>query len=214
MTELVVRTLEPPGGAATAAVVAIHGRGASADDLVPIAGAVALPGVRWIFPQGWLPFVHPFGTGWAWYELPPDDRPGVLESRRRLRRLLERLTAPGGVPSDRVALVGFSQGAVVSLDAGLRFPQPLAGIAALSGYLFDPTSLAAELAPAQRRLPVFLAHGIFDGVVPLAGSRMAAAALREAGLPVELHEYPMGHEIVPEELADLRTFLGRCLKVP
>ncbi len=111
-------------------------------------------------------------------------------------------------------LSGFSQGAVLSLDAGLRCPRRLAGVAALSGYLFEPEALPAELAPTQQQLPVFLAHGTFDDVVPIAGSRQAAQALREAGLPVELHEYAMAHQITSEELADLRAFLSRCLGLP
>ncbi len=219
MAELEVLTLDPagdpvadpqPGGAPTA--IAIHGLGATAEDLVPMAEALGLPGVRWLFPQAWQPLPHPFGMGWAWYELPPDHRPGILESRRRLLGLLDELVAAGARP-ERTALVGFSQGAVMSLDVGLRYPRRLAWVAALSGYLFEPEALAAELAPAQRQLPVFLAHGTLDDVVPIAGSRMAAQALRAEGLPVELREYPMAHRIVPEEIADLRAFLARCLGV-
>lgn len=209
MADLEVLALDPPdGSSATAAIVAIHGRGATAEDLAPLAEALALPGVRWFFPQGWQPFPHAFGMGWAWFDLPPDHRAGILESRRRLTGVLDELAA-SGVPSERTVIAGFSQGAVMSLDVALRYPRRLAGVAALSGHLFEPESLAAELSPAQTQLPVFLAHGTEDDVVPLVGSRAAAQALSAAGLPVELREYRMAHQIVAEELADLRAFLSR-----
>lgn len=213
MAELHVLSLEPPDGAdAVAAVVAIHGRGASADDLVAVAEMLELPGVRWVFPQGWQPLPHPFGMGWAWFELPPHHAAGIHESRRRLTSLLEDVTAR--VPAERTVLAGFSQGAVMALDVGLRYPKRLAGLAPLSGYLFEPAAIPAELAPPQASTPVFLAHGTMDDVVPLAGTRHAAQVLRAAGLPVELHEYSMAHQITGEELADLREFLARVLALP
>lgn len=208
MAELEVLTLDPPDrAAASATIVAIHGRGATAEDLAPLAETLALPGVRWLFPQGWQPISYPFGVGWAWFELPPDHRPGILESRRRLTGLLDELAA-SGVSPERTLLAGFSQGAVMSLDVALHYPRRLAGAASLSGYLFEPESLATELSPAQRQLPVFLAHGTEDDVVPVVGTRAAARALRAAGLPVTLREYRMAHQITDEELIDLRAFLA------
>lgn len=211
MTDLHVLALDPESGPApTAAVVAIHGLGASAEDLVGAADALALPGVRWVFPQGWMPVAHAFGQGWAWFDMPPRHEAGILESRGRLHALLDKLAASGVAP-ERTVVCGFSQGGILTLDAGVRYPRRLAGLAPLSGYLFDPERLAAELAPAQASTPVFLAHGVFDDVVPVDGSRLAERALREAGVPVTLHEYPMGHQIVEAELTDLRAFLVRVL---
>lgn len=211
MTDLHVLSLDPETGPAPrAAVVAIHGLGASAQDLVGVVDALDLPGVRWVFPQGFLPVAHAFGQGWAWYELPPRHEAGILESRSRLHRLLDRL-ATVGIPPERTVVSGFSQGGVVTLDAGLRYPKRLAGLVALSGYLFAPERLAAEIAPAQRETPVFVAHGLHDEVVPVDGSRLAARGLAGCGMPVELKEYPMGHQIVEAELRDLRAFLTRVL---
>jgi phospholipase/carboxylesterase len=215
VAELEVLILDPPDGSAgsppRAAIVAIHGRGATAEDLASLAEALVLPGVRWCFPQGWLPFPHAFGTGWAWFDLPPDHQPGILESRRRLTGLLDELAA-SGVPSERTVVAGFSQGAVMSLDVALRYPRRLAGVAALSGHLFEPESLAAELSPAQKQLPVFLAHGTEDDIIPIIGSLTAAQALRAAGLPVTLHEYRMAHQIIEQEFEDLRAFLAPLLQ--
>lgn len=211
MSDLHVLALDPERGPTpTAAVVAIHGLGATAEDLVGLGDTLDLPGVRWVFPQGWMPVAHAYGQGWAWYELPPHDEAGILESRRRLHDLLDRLAAEGIAP-ERTVVTGFSQGGVVTLDAGLRYPTRLAGLAPLSGYLFAPERLAAELAPAQRETPVFLGHGLHDDVIPVAGSRLAARDLAAAGLPVTLKEYPMAHQIVEPELQDLRTFLSQVL---
>ncbi len=213
MADLHVLTLDPERGPApTAAVVAIHGLGASAEDLVGVADALDLPGVRWVFPQGFLPIAHAFGQGWAWFELPPRHQAGILESRGRLHRLLDDL-ADTGIPPERTVLSGFSQGGVLTLDAGLRYPKRLAGLAPLSGYLFGAERLPDEMAPAQASTPVFLAHGIHDDVVPIDGSRLAERALREAGVPVELHEYPMAHQIIEPELRDLGAFLARVLGI-
>lgn len=211
MADLHVLALDPEAGPPpTAAVVAIHGLGATAEDLVGAADVLALPGVRWVFPQGWMPVTHAFGRGWAWFEMPPDHQAGILESRRRLLALLDEL-ALTGIPPERTVLAGFSQGGVMTLDAGLRYPRRLAGLAPLSGYLFDAERLPEELAPAQAETPVFVAHGMYDDVVPVDGSRIAERALRAAGVPVELHEYPMAHQIIEPELQDLRAFLVRAL---
>jgi phospholipase/carboxylesterase len=100
---------------------------------------------------------------------------------------------------------------VMTLDVGLRYPTRFAGLTALSGYLAEPAAIPAELSPAQRATPVFIAHGTLDQVVPLAGSRQAAQVLRAAGLPVDLREYPMAHQITHEVLEDLSDFLRRVL---
>ena len=213
MADLHAITMDPEDGTTpTAVVVAAHGLGATAEDLVGVVDLLALPGIRWLFPQGWMPVRHAFGQGWAWFEVPPNHRAGILESRRRLTGLLDEIVA-GGMPPERIVLSGFSQGGVMALDAGLRYPRRLAGLAPLSGYLFEPEALAADLAPAQARTPVFLAHGTFDDVVPIAGSRQAAEALLRAGLPVDVREYPMAHQITPEVMRDFRAFLARILGV-
>jgi phospholipase/carboxylesterase len=209
LADLQVFSADPEDGPATAAIIAIHGRGANASDLVGIADMLDLPGVRWVFPQGWMALPHAFGTGWAWYDMPPRDRDGVVESRRRLTWLLDRVTAE--IPAERTVVAGFSQGAVMTLDVGLRYPKRLAGLAPLSGYLHDPAAAARDLSPAQRATPVFLAHGTLDDVIPVAGSRAAAAFLEGAKIPVEAHEYPMGHQISADEVADLRSFVARVL---
>lgn len=112
-----------------------------------------------------------------------------------------------GVPSARIVLAGFSQGGAMALHAGLRRPQRLAGIVALSAYLLLPDRLEAELAPVHQGLPVFMAHGLADPIVPLIGAQLSRDRLRAAGLDVEWRTYPMPHAVHPEEVADLGRFL-------
>jgi len=192
---------QPPSGC----LVVLHGRGTNGYDLVPIAQALGFSGLRYIFPHAPFPVPGVFG-GKAWYELPPYDREGILESRHLLFSLLEELEREG-VPSAQIALMGFSQGAVMGLDVGTRYPRRLAGIIALSGYLPFPEDLHSEKSVASLQLPVLLVHGTEDPIVPLEGSRQAERILKEEGFSVRLLEYPMGHEVIPQEIEEIRKFL-------
>lgn len=107
--------------------------------------------------------------------------------------------------------MGFSQGAVMSLDVGVRYEKRLGGIIALSGYLFAPESLRQEKSAAAAGLPILIAHGTEDDIIPLAGARQAASVLRGEGFEIHLIEYPMGHQVVPEELDEVRHFLTRIV---
>jgi phospholipase/carboxylesterase len=190
-------------------VVTLHGRGVTGEDLVPLAEQLRLPSIRFVFPNA------PFGfmgssNGRAWYESPPRAHEGLVESRQLLFRLLEDLEKEGIDPG-RIVLMGFSQGAVMSLDAGIRYPKRLAGIIALSGYLYAADSVGKEKSPESSGLPILLAHGTYDDVLPSALSRQADKALKSHGFQTRLLEYPMGHQIVPEELEEVRSFLKAIL---
>jgi phospholipase/carboxylesterase len=127
-----------------------------------------------------------------------------------LFRFLEELEKEGLAPG-RIVLMGFSQGAVMSLDVGIRYPKRLAGVIALSGYLYSADSLGREKSAASSGLPILLAHGTYDDVLPLAGSRQACKALQAHGFQARLVEYPMGHQVIPEELEEVRSFLKAVL---
>lgn len=199
-----------PTGFPIGCIVALHGRGVRGEDLAPLAEAIALEGIRWIFPDG--PMELPgFAGGRAWYEIPPRHLQGLSDSRKLLFELIERLEQQE-TPSRRIALMGFSQGAVMSLDVGVRYPRRIAGIVAMSGYLAYPETLAAEKSPASAGLPVLLTHGKNDEVLPVEWAREAQAVLRGEGFSVRLHEYLMGHEVVPEALAEVRTFLNQIFE--
>jgi phospholipase/carboxylesterase len=200
----------PSIGMPIGCILALHGRGVRGEDLAPLAETIALEGIRWIFPDG--PMELPgFWGGRAWYEIPPHHLQGLQQSRKLLFEFVERLEQEK-IPSKRIALVGFSQGAVMSLDVGVRYPRRIAGIVAMSGYLARPETLAVEKSPAAAGLPILLTHGKNDEVLPVEGAREAQATLRAEGFSVRLQEYLMGHEVVPETLSEVRTFLNQIFE--
>ena len=155
----------------------------------------------------------------AWYDITgaeldrrPDEE-GVRESAGIARALVDEQTTRG-IDSKRIVLAGFSQGGAVALFGGLRFPFRLAGILALSTYLPSARSLAAEAHPANRDVPIFLAHGSQDPVIALALSERSRAAMAELGYTVEVHTYPMPHSVCPEEIRDIANWLQRVLARP
>jgi phospholipase/carboxylesterase len=210
-----------PRLAARASVIWLHGLGAGAEDFAPAVPHLALPPelpVRFVFPEApRRPVTINAGAVMpAWYDLTsldgsaPEDEAGIRGAARELRALVERENARG-VPSRSIALAGFSQGGAVALFAGLRHPQPLAGIAALSTYLVLAGTWERERHPANAATPVFLAHGELDPLVPLEAGLGLARALAALGNPVELARYPMEHQVCGAELADVGRFLARVL---
>lgn len=224
---------EPQGstaGTANAAVIWMHGLGATADDFFDVPPLLGLPAsarIRYVFPQAPSQPVTVNG-GWvmpAWYDIRElggweredifrsgrgQDRPGVERSAAAIVQLIER-EKTRGIPAERVVLAGFSQGGAMALHVGLRYPERLAGIMVLSAGLMFADSLATEAAPANRRTPVFLAHGSYDPVVSCQVGQRTRLCLESAGYPVEWHEYAMEHNVVPEELADIGRWLGAAL---
>jgi phospholipase/carboxylesterase len=134
----------------------------------------------------------------------------VQRSQRQLEALVERENARG-VADARIVLAGFSQGGAVALYTGLRHPRRIAGILALSTYLIGAQALAREASPANRDVPIFMAHGTYDPVVKLAWAQASREALVRDGWNVEWHEYPMEHSAVMEEVAAAGAFLARVL---
>ncbi len=157
----------------------------------------------------------------AWYDIfPPspnpaqprqEDEPGLRASMAQVQALIDREIAMG-VPASRIVLMGFSQGCAMTLLTGLRAPQRLAGLVALSGYLPLPATTAAERSAANAGLPVFMGHGEEDEIVALERGEAARDALLALGHPVEWHTYSMGHSVCPEEVGDLNRWLLDLLR--
>ncbi len=206
-----------PAAPAVASVILLHGLGADGWDFVPIVGELGLPDtlpVRFVFPHAPQRPVT-VNNGYvmrAWYDIKaftPEgraDAAGLGESARRTGDYL-RNEAANGVPSSRVVLAGFSQGGAVALHAGLRFPERLAGLLALSSYLPFPETLAAEKSAANSDVPILMCHGRMDPIVPIGMGLEARNALQASGHAVEWHEYPMQHEVCAEELAEVARWL-------
>lgn len=203
--------VEPEGGAADDAplVVAMHGRGSSAEDLAGLAPSLD-PGWRYAFPQAPLTLNLGFGVGYSWYEPIPADPARMALARATLDTFLAALHGAIGVPPARAALVGFSQGAVMTLDAGLRAAAPYAALVGMSGYLAEADDLAPLIA-ARRDQPLLLVHGTRDDVLPVALARRARLFLEGHGLAPDYHEFPMAHEVNDASLAVVAAFLRRHL---
>jgi phospholipase/carboxylesterase len=152
----------------------------------------------------------------AWYDILAadlqrrEDVAGLREAACQVHALLDRERARG-VPAHRIVLAGFSQGCAVALLAGLRYPERLAGLAGLSGYLPLADTTAAERSEANRDLPVFMAHGQSDPVVVVPRGSASRDALLALGHDVEWHAYPMEHSVCMEEVTDLNRWLLRVL---
>jgi phospholipase/carboxylesterase len=198
-------------GAELPLVVMLHGRGADMHDLADIAPMLAEAG-RWrfVFANAARPFeAYPGMTfGWTWFDGWPPELASVKASRELLLKFLGELS--GRYETSKLVLAGFSQGAMMALDVGLR--TEVAGIVAMSGGLYE---LDMPDLTRKKRLPVLLAHGIYDDVVPVQYARRARHLLEEAGLDVEYHEYPMQHQVAQEEIEAVRQFLAhRLLDAP
>jgi phospholipase/carboxylesterase len=205
----------------TASVIVLHGLGADGNDFVPIAEQLdlgAVGPVRWVFPSAPLQPVTING-GYvmrAWYDIRQndlvreEDEGGLRSSRLEIEALIAREKARG-MAASRIVLMGFSQGCAMTLLTGLRHTERLAGLVGLSGYLPLASATAAERSAASVGLPIFLAHGTADPIIPLQRATASRDALRSLGCVVDWHEYAMPHSVHPQEVVDLNRWLLKAL---
>jgi len=216
-----------PAATPVASVIVLHGLGTTGGDFIPLLRSMnfaAVGPMRCVFPDAPMRTVSFNGTDMpAWYDAAPSDAPrhaplpvdeaGLRASQSLVQALIDREEAQG-MPSERIVLMGFSQGAVLALHTGLRAPQRLAAIVALSGYLpLGARTLQTESNAINQRLPIFLAHGGHDEVVPIDRARAARTVLQVMGHLVDWHLYDMGHEVSDTELADIGAWLTGVLSV-
>ncbi|NYT78784.1 dienelactone hydrolase family protein [Alcaligenaceae bacterium] len=203
------------------AVIWLHGLGADGNDfapLVPELGLNDVPPTRFIFPHAQVrPVTINQGmTMRAWYDIfAPDlvrreDDAGIRESEQAIAALIARENERG-IATDKIVLAGFSQGCAMTLHTGLRLPQKLAGMMALSGYLPLAAHAEAERHDANRDTPIFMAHGTMDPVIALDRAQASRQALEKMGYPVSWHTYPMPHSVCLEEVQDIAAFLRKVL---
>jgi phospholipase/carboxylesterase len=206
-----------PAASADAAVVWMHGLGADGHDFEALVPELRLgPGaaVRFVFPHAPVRPVTINGGHRmrAWYDVAGFDRRaaqderGIRESAAAIGALVTR-ERERGIAASRILVAGFSQGGAMALYTALRWPERLGGLVALSTYLPLAERLQGELHPANAELPVFMAHGEFDQVLPQELGEATRDTLQALGCPVEWHSYPMPHSLCLEEVADLRRFL-------
>ncbi len=204
-----------------AAVIWLHGLGADGHDFEPIVPELRLPSalpVRFIFPHAPHRPVT-INNGYvmrAWYDIRTaefvqrEDEAGIRESERTVRDLIAQ-EHKRGIPSQRIVLAGFSQGGAIALHTGVRYPERLAGIMALSTYLPLAETFQAEANPANQTVPMFMAHGTEDPIIPIERGRHSADLLKRAGADVQWRTYDMGHSVCIEEIGDVAAWLVRVL---
>ena len=198
------------------AVLWLHGLGADGHDFEPIVPELGLRlPVRFVFPHAPVrPVTINGGMQMrAWYDIlgfdrrAKEDAAGIRASAAAVAELVDR-EIERGMPPDRIVLAGFSQGGAVALHTALRDPRPLAGVLALSTYLPLAATLASERSAANANIPLFMAHGTDDPVLPLSLADSSRRALEALGYAVDWHEYPMGHSVCMEEVSAIGAWLA------
>jgi phospholipase/carboxylesterase len=206
------------GADPTGTVIWMHGLGADGWDFVPIVREIPLPGdlaLRFIFPHAPVrPVTINNGMEMrAWYDIAlmndlsrQTDERSIRESQAMVEELITR-ESQRGIDPDRIVLAGFSQGGVIALQTGLRYRAPLAGIIALSTYLALDESLDAEAQAANREVPILMAHGTQDPVIPMQLAERSRDSLTRRGYKVDWQAYPMPHSVCAEEVEEIGEFL-------
>ena len=199
-----------------ASVIWLHGLGADGHDFEPIVPELGLrKPVRFVFPHAPVrPVTLNQGMRMrAWYDIlqlggGPEDEPGIRASQQLVEEMIAQSRERG---MKRIVLAGFSQGGAIVLQTALRHHEALAGVLALSTYLPLNATLEAERSAANRPLPIFMAHGVYDDIIPLARAEQSRQILERLDYKVEWHTYRMPHSVCPEEIKDISGFLARVL---
>lgn len=207
----------------THTILWMHGLGADGNDFVPIVNELALPRsphIRFMFPHAPMRPVS-INNGlvmraWHDYDLTSsnsafrENMASLRDSQGAIEALIDREKRRGIVPQN-ILLAGFSQGGALALQTGLRYPEKLAGIMALSCYLPASQTLAAEAHQANSTTSIFMAHGSLDNIIPMTLAAASRRQLLESGYTVEWHEYPMAHAVCKDEIIDIGEWLKRVL---
>lgn len=219
MTDILPHITLETGDSPRHSIIWLHGLGADGEDFVPVAEQMQLPlAVRYIFPHAPMQPVTVNG-GYvmrAWYDIialdigARQDEAGIRDSQAAIEQLIAQ-ERQRGIAAKNIYLAGFSQGGAIVLHTGLRHAERLGGIIALSTYLPLSSSVVQEASAANRGLPIFMAHGNTDTIVPHALGKSSAQKLLDLGYPLDWHEYAMPHSVCLEEIDDLARWLAQRL---
>jgi len=209
-----------PEIAPVATIIWLHGLGADGHDFVSIVPELHLPDnlpIKFIFPHAPERAIT-INNGYvmrAWYDVKQlsgsfndEDEPGIRESEKEICALIEN-EKKLGMSSDKIILAGFSQGGAMALHTGLRYPEKLAGIIALSAYLPLANLFLAEVSTVNQNLPIIMAHGTSDPLIPLMFAKASSDFLIQQGYQIDWHTYPMQHTVCSQEIRDLSQWLQR-----
>lgn len=186
-------------------MIVLHGLGDSIAGYRWLPSLLGLPGMNYLLVNA----PDSYYGGFSWYDFGGEPGPGVRQSRKLLFGLLDKQRAEG-FPTEQTILFGFSQGCLMSVDVGFRYPHLFAGLVGISGYVFEPEKLLKELSPAAMRQHFLFTHGTQDPLIPFAEVRKQVDLLKAAGLQIEWHEFVKAHTIAgEEELEVIRQFIRR-----
>ena len=208
-----------PATPAQGSVIWLHGLGADGHDFEPVVPELKLPAtlaLRFIFPTApSMPVTVNGGyVMHAWYDIvsqridAQQDAEGIHASAKQIEKWIQH-ELEAGIPADKIVIAGFSQGAVMSLQIGLRYPQQLAGIMVLSGYLPLAETFEKEKSEANAHTPVFMAHGTEDPLIPLMLAEKSRETLQATGYSIEWHQYPMQHGVSQDEIKAISAWLQK-----
>ena len=185
-------------------LIVLHGRGDSTEGFTWMKDELDIPGLSLLL----LNAPDPYYGGYSWYDLPPDQLPGILRSRRLLEAVMEELVQQG-FDLSRCFLFGFSQGCLMTLEFGGRYSRKLAGYIGVSGYVFDWERLLQEANPEVMNGEWLVTHGAHDDVLPVETTREQIRQLKEGGFKIEYREYRKVHTIDPkDELPLIREWIN------
>jgi phospholipase/carboxylesterase len=213
--ELIHTLYEPAGKSPHPTILTLHGRGASAFDLLSLAPYLCGGRFRIICPQGPLETpIGPEATGYAWYPMSmggPPDIESILVSRQRLQQFLDECLAQYPIDANKLAILGFSQGGVMAYSLALANADRFAALVALSSWLPPELVPHLSLGHSAQALPTLVQHGTQDSMIEVERARKSVETLRQARIPLTYREYDMGHEIRPRSLSDLSAWLDEKL---
>ena len=211
-----------PTGVHQYSIIWLHGLGADGRDFEKIAEELhlkAAANIHFIFPNAPIQAVTINGGAKmrAWYDIlemsleRQVDIAGIYQSELEIKKLIEQ-EINKGISSEHILLAGFSQGGVIALHTGLRYPHKLAGIIGLSTYLPTLKQLSSEQSPENSTIPIFMAHGILDSIVEIETAKAVATQLKSLDYVVEWHDYVMEHSVCIEEIQHLSSFINKLFK--
>lgn len=209
--ELIHTLYQPAGAGPFPSILTLHGRGANAFDLLGLAPYLCAGKFMLICPQAPLETpIGPEAVGYAWYPMSSGRMPDVeamVSSQRKLQAFLDQCSNKYPIDPKKLAVLGFSQGGVMSYSLALPNPQRFAALAVLSSWLPKELLQRLNVTDAAQSLPTLVQHGTDDPMIEVARARSSVETLRELNVPLTFREYPMGHEIGARSLADLSAWL-------
>ena len=185
-------------------LIALHGLGDSMDGYRWVPRLMNIPELNYHLVNA----PDAYYGGFSWYDFAADPAPGVKRSYKLLEGLLDEQRAKG-FPTEQTFLFGFSQGCLMTIETGLRYPHKLAGLIGVSGYVFEPETLVTQMSPVAKEQELLITHGTSDALIPISQVRSQMDLLKGGGVRIEWHEYPKDHTVIEPEISLFRTYLQK-----